>query len=310
MLFAQPHLEHESFLGMIAERWRAWKFRRDQLMALERCGATEVEAIARDLCLPPSQLRKLASKRADSANPLYRRMADLRLDRAQIGRMQPDVMRDLQITCSLCENKARCIRDIACHADFSRWSSYCPNNANLRELSSQTGAMPRRAWAGGASVAVAHDHQSSAHGVLLGLFLVACAWLILLANPRSLNLPIDPARVSNTVEQAIIEAPAATCLDDSCLTVQQQLAMQTLRAIQGNGWIGSSIDELKSVRPAARLAQGVHVGEAAICSQKGGTPHYGFMFQKGCSTGGVTASGRNGYTRCESMAGGGACLFQ
>jgi hypothetical protein len=312
MLFAQPHTEHETFLGMIAQRWRAWKFRRDQLMALERCGASEVEAIARDLCLPSSQLRKLASKGSDAANPLYRRMADLRLDRAAIGRAQPDVLRDLQITCSLCESKARCIRDIACHAEFSAWSSYCPNNANLRELSSRTAKTPGRAWTGAGSVAIADDHQSPAHGALLGLLLVACAWLILLANPRSLNLPIEPARAPSAVEQTMpaIEAPAAACLDDSCLSVQQQTALQTLRAIQGKGWIGTSIDEVHAIRPASRLVQGVHLGEAAICNQKGGTPHYGFMFQKGCSTGGVTASKRNGYARCEPMAGGGVCLYK
>lgn len=310
MQFAQPHPEHETFLGVIAQRWRAWRVRREQLMALERCGASEVEAIARDLCLASSQLRKLASKGSDAANPLYRRMADLRLDRVKISRTQPDVMRDLQITCSLCENKARCIRDIACHADFSVWSSYCPNNANLRELSGRTGRTPGRTWIGAGSVAIAEDHPSAAHGVLLGLLLVASAWLILLANPRSLNMPVDSARVSSAVEQTTIEAPATTCLDGSCLSVQQQAALQTLRDIQGKGWIGTSIEEVQSVRPAARLAQGVHLGEAAICTQKGGTPHYGFMFQKGCSTGGVIASKRNGFTRCESMAGGGACLYK
>src|SRR6266540_2390416 len=185
MLFAQTHTEHDTFLGMLAQRWREWKFRRDQLLALERCGASEVEAIARDLCLPPSQLRRLASKGSDSANLLYRRMADLRLDRAAIDRTHPEVMRDLQITCSLCENKARCIRDIACHVDAR---SYCPNDNTLRELSSPAARRSSRTWIGIASAAVADGRHGPAHGALLALLLVACAWLILLANPRALNL--------------------------------------------------------------------------------------------------------------------------
>jgi hypothetical protein len=88
---------------------------------LDRCGHNEVERIAPDLSLTADELRALARKGVDSALLLYRRMADLGLDRAEVAHAQPKVMRDLQKLCTICDSKTRCERDFARGADPSAW---------------------------------------------------------------------------------------------------------------------------------------------------------------------------------------------
>jgi hypothetical protein len=81
--------------GFIGQWWHEWKSNRDAFAALGRCGHDEVEHIALDLSLTAAELRTLARKGVDSALLLYRRMADLDLDRAEVAYAQPKVMRDL-----------------------------------------------------------------------------------------------------------------------------------------------------------------------------------------------------------------------
>jgi hypothetical protein len=129
----------------LARWWRERKIARDSAAALELCGADQVQHIARDLYLTPTELRALAGKRDDSAAQLYHRMADLGLDRAEVARAQWEVMRDLQKLCSLCTSKGRCERDFAHGADVAAWRAYCPNDDTLRALQAQFSSRPDRA---------------------------------------------------------------------------------------------------------------------------------------------------------------------
>ncbi len=48
------------------------------------------------------------------------------------------VLRDLEKTCSLCEDRQRCEADFAKGAVNSLWQEYCPNALTLRELVAAT----------------------------------------------------------------------------------------------------------------------------------------------------------------------------
>jgi len=301
---------HDGFIAQLAQRWHAWRERQDALAALDTCGRGEVARIAHDLSLSPSELRALARKGPDSADPLYRRMVDLDLDRDSIAHGDQRALWDMQKSCSLCVAKGRCRHDFARGAEPSAWRSYCPNDDMLNTLVAGGAHRVRRGSTSVRAAAVDHDRRGL-HGSLLGLLLVSLAWLVLLAAPPATqhsNLrrlaPIAPT-------EAIAPPPAGVdCLDTSCLSAQQQSALRELRVVQQQGWIASSADEIASLSRIAPLAQGVQSGEALTCRRAGGTTYYGFMFQSGCSTGSTEAAKLDGFKQCRPMAGGGVCLLK
>ena len=90
----------------VARWWQNWTFARSNIGRLDRCGAAEVEHIARDVGIGAPELRALAGRWPDAAEPLNRRLAALALDPAVIRRIEPQVLHDLQRVCSLCRMAA------------------------------------------------------------------------------------------------------------------------------------------------------------------------------------------------------------
>ena len=111
-----------------------WVNKYAPLRELDRCGDNEVERVARDIGVTAWELRALAMKPPESADLLYRRLAVLRLDPKEIRRSQSAVLRDLQVHCSMCASKRRCLIDFAEGALDSTWQDYCPNAYTLRAL--------------------------------------------------------------------------------------------------------------------------------------------------------------------------------
>jgi hypothetical protein len=99
-----------------------------------RCDA-EIERMARDIRMSPSEFRAAASRGPKSANLLMRRMAALDLDPNEVGRIEPAAFRDLQRVCTLCKSRRRCARDFARNAPTSAWDRYCQNSDTLAALS-------------------------------------------------------------------------------------------------------------------------------------------------------------------------------
>jgi hypothetical protein len=93
-----------------------------------------LKRIAHDIGLPSHELRALAGKWPDSADQLSHRLRVLGLDGAAISTTEPQVLHDLQRTCSMCDSKGRCVRDLDRDENDPRWRSYCPNVATLDAL--------------------------------------------------------------------------------------------------------------------------------------------------------------------------------
>lgn len=305
MLFTPTTSHEEGPIGLLMQRWRAWKSSRDSLAGLDSCGRGEVARIAHDLSLTTTELRALARKGPDSASLLHRRLADLGLDADALARSEPKTLRDMQKDCSLCDSKGRCRHDLARGADPSVWHAYCPNDYALSAL---VAGSARRARADAAAVAL--DTKSGTQASLLALLFIALAWIVLLAGHhpglRRHTAPvIAPPAAADAARTSTV-----TCLDASCLDSRQLAALKELRAVQSQGWIASSTEQLATVGDASFVAQAVHAGEALACTRQGGTTYYGLMFRGGCSKGGSEAARLEGYNECRSMAGGGACLLR
>jgi hypothetical protein len=94
----------------------------------------EQQRIASDLNLSVAELHALCAKDGGSVNLLQKRMSQLHLDKSEIKRAHPAVVRDLEKVCALCDSDAKCSRDFKQNADPKGWTEYCPNASTLEEL--------------------------------------------------------------------------------------------------------------------------------------------------------------------------------
>lgn len=95
--------------------------------------SVEVEAVARDLNISPTDLVSLMFASSDSLESLNKRLAYEGLSEEALAASHPDELRDLRRVCSLCSEKARCARDVR-HRRMAIPSKYCPNEPTLRLL--------------------------------------------------------------------------------------------------------------------------------------------------------------------------------
>ena len=126
-------------------QWIWDQSRSKTLDQLRSCGEQEVERIARDSGLSPSDFRALAKLGPNASDLLERRMAVLDLDPVEVSEVAPLTFRDLQRVCSFCQSHGRCLRDLARDPAKLEWKDYCPNVETLMALD----AMPwtsRREW--------------------------------------------------------------------------------------------------------------------------------------------------------------------
>ena len=134
-------VEQKSLTKAVSQWWRQWTKRGSARFELKCCGEEEVERMAKDIGVSPSELRKLATLGPDSADLLLRRMAALDLDRKEVSQTEPRTFQDLQRVCTMCDHHRRCRRDLARDSADPAWQDYCPNAATLMALN----ALPWRA---------------------------------------------------------------------------------------------------------------------------------------------------------------------
>jgi hypothetical protein len=128
----------------VARAWRRW-IGGDEVGDMECCAQPQLERMAQDIGVSVSELHRLSRLGPDAADLLPKRMEALGLDRAEVSRVEPAVLHDMQRVCALCEHHKRCARDLAGRHDDHVWQDYCPNVATLKALN----AMPwesRRDW--------------------------------------------------------------------------------------------------------------------------------------------------------------------
>src|SRR5215216_7748354 len=96
-----------SLLSRLTAWWRGWREREAHASDLCACGP-EVEQIARDIGISVSELHTLARQGPEASNLLHQRLAALNIDEKVLSRRQPEVMRDLDRVCSVCDTKRQC----------------------------------------------------------------------------------------------------------------------------------------------------------------------------------------------------------
>jgi hypothetical protein len=118
--------------NFIDQRYRHWRARGIYMAQLAGSNSSEVEQLGSDLRLSPGELRDLVAAGPLSSNLLGRRMQVIGLDSPTA--VDPQLKRELERCCSLCESKRECARDLAQDPASPRWAEYCPNEPTLNAL--------------------------------------------------------------------------------------------------------------------------------------------------------------------------------
>jgi hypothetical protein len=140
---AQPS-ERSGFARRLVHLWRSFNGRRRTMADLDYCGPAEMERIARDVGVSGADLSILAGKwPPDAADLLYWRMNEIKLDRMEVTRADPQVMRDLQRVCTVCGSRRRCEHELAKNPSDPAWQKYCPNATTLSALAAERAAKGR-----------------------------------------------------------------------------------------------------------------------------------------------------------------------
>jgi hypothetical protein len=119
-------------LTRLADWWSA----RSELSAMP---PEDVHRIAHDIGIGADDLRALAARGPGAADLLYERMAVMGLSRADVDRLAPGLMRDLETTCSCCCHKEQCGKELAVEPEAPGWMTYCANMTALLSVESAKG---------------------------------------------------------------------------------------------------------------------------------------------------------------------------
>jgi hypothetical protein len=120
-------------------RLRDWWSRRSELDTMD---PEELERIAQDLGMTGPELKDLAARGPDAVHLLYERMHVLGLAKVDVEQIAQGLMRDMERTCSCCNEKGVCERDLAARPDDPVWGGYCPNAPALTSVKIINGRFP------------------------------------------------------------------------------------------------------------------------------------------------------------------------
>ena len=96
--------------------------------------------MASDLGLSTGELKSLAAKWPDAADPLRKMLVGLGVDPNALAKADPAVMRDLQRLCVACDHKRRCRLELAKGTAAAHFHEFCPNAYTLDALFAQEAA--------------------------------------------------------------------------------------------------------------------------------------------------------------------------
>jgi hypothetical protein len=123
-----PNLGLTAIAEHFLTRLRAWWLHRNELGSID---PNELERIAGEIGMTGRNLQQLAARGPDAADLLLERMHTLGITRDDVERVSRGLMRDLEKTCTCCNEKGGCSRDLATRPNADAWKDYCPNAISL-----------------------------------------------------------------------------------------------------------------------------------------------------------------------------------
>ena len=107
--------QHESFpiVEFWIDKFADWIKHRRDLSEIRRMNRTDFDLIARDLRVSADDLERLVQAGEHSADEMPKMLKALGIDVADLMRVEPLMVRDMQRVCGLCQDKAHCHGELA-----------------------------------------------------------------------------------------------------------------------------------------------------------------------------------------------------
>lgn len=105
----------------------------------EVLNSRELQSVARELSMSPSEFYALAARNNQNSSELLDyRLSHLELSKSEIANRHGKVLQDLQRVCANCNSTAECARDFAKKSTIPDFPDYCPNDQTLRAIKQQS----------------------------------------------------------------------------------------------------------------------------------------------------------------------------
>ena len=111
-----------------------WLKHRQELNEIRQLNAAEFDRIASDLRVSPADLNELVRHGPHAADELFKLLKALGISDADLARVEPMVLHDMERVCALCANKRECDRDLAAGTSAEHYKGYCLNAPTIEEF--------------------------------------------------------------------------------------------------------------------------------------------------------------------------------
>jgi hypothetical protein len=101
---------------------------------MRQLNASEFDRIASDLRVSPADLNELVRHGPHAADELPKLLKALGIDEADLARVEPLVLHDMERVCALCQHKRECDHDLAVGASAEHYREYCLNAPTIEQL--------------------------------------------------------------------------------------------------------------------------------------------------------------------------------
>ncbi len=122
----------------VVEYWTGrfcdWLKSTQRLGELRRLNTGDFRRIAGELRVTPGDMNALVRRGPHAADELPKLLKALGIDDKDVVRTEPQVLRDMERVCALCQQKGRCDRDLATGRSAERYKEYCLNVSTIEGL--------------------------------------------------------------------------------------------------------------------------------------------------------------------------------
>jgi transcriptional regulator with XRE-family HTH domain len=126
----KPH----SVVERLTHTFGDWIKHRQELNEMRQLNASEFERIAGDLRVSPADLNELVRQGPHAADELPKLLKALGISEADLARVEPLVLHDMERVCALCQHKRECDHDLAAGTSAEHYKEYCLNAPTIEEL--------------------------------------------------------------------------------------------------------------------------------------------------------------------------------
>ena len=129
-----PQTEPYPIVTGLIDLFADWLKQRQQIREIRGIDSGEFASIAHDLRVTPADLDSLVRRGPHAADELPKLLKALGIDEAALSRTEPLVLRDMARVCALCQQKARCDRDLHAGTSPEHYADYCLNASTIDAL--------------------------------------------------------------------------------------------------------------------------------------------------------------------------------